>query len=105
MSQTPSEPKKRGRPSKAVKQVFVHTDKKVRAVKKVPNKFTTEKVPDKFATEIKRLVLLTCCLNEDIEDLKRKINDLNNSIIGYKSVISYLEFHLDLRDSQGVNQE
>jgi len=39
------------------------------------------------------------------EAMRQKISELEHQINGYKAVISYLEFQLGLKDSQGGNQE
>lgn len=39
------------------------------------------------------------------EAMRQKISEFEHQINGYKAVISYLEFQLGLKDSQGGNQE
>ena len=37
----------------------------------------------------------------EIDRLREHLEERNNSIIGYKAVVSYLEFQLGMKESQG----
>jgi hypothetical protein len=80
MNKTPS---KRGRPRKIA---IVQTDDELR---------TFKQAPDALVNELKRVVIQNNWLHSDKEALQAKIDSLNNSIIGYKAVISYLEYQFN----------
>lgn len=80
MNKTPS---KRGRPRKIA---ILQTDDELR---------TINQTKDKLVNELGRVVMQNNRLEQDKQALSAKIDSLNNSIVGYKAVISYLEYQFN----------
>ena len=80
--------------------------KKVGRPKGSKNKMTKDQFEKAIKPSIEKLKVVqqmkqeTLRLNHVIDRLNEDISNLNHQIIGYKALISYLEFQLGLKGSQ-----
>jgi len=57
--------------------------------------------PTKEQAAIRELVKIVQKQEGEIDELRNTIKERDNAIVGYKAVISYLEFQHGLKGSQG----
>jgi len=56
--------------------------------------------PTKQEVAIRNLGLTICKQEAEIDELRNIIKERDNAIVGYKAVISYLEFQHGMKESQ-----